>query len=52
MIFTDAAAYVDTAVLLARDKFRLAMLTGKISVDKLTDTKNFVGDFYGHLEVI
>ena len=52
LIFTDAAAYVDTAVLLARDKFRLAMLTGKISVDKLTDTKNFVGDFYGHLEVI
>lgn len=43
---TDADAYIKIAVELATNMARLATLIKKISVDKLTDTKNFVDDFY------
>ncbi|MBE8955404.1 MAG: hypothetical protein SR2Q5_07050 [Quinella sp. 2Q5] len=51
-ICTDADAYVSTAIDLATNPTRLAALTAKISVDKLTDTKTFVEDFYARLEAI
>ena len=52
MIFTDADAYIKKAVDLAKNRARLAALTEKISIDKLTDTKTFVENFYTRLEAI
>lgn len=50
LIFHDADAYISKAVELANNRAKLATLTTKISVDKLTDTKSFVEDFYSRLE--
>lgn len=52
LIVTDADAYVETAVDLATNRGRLAALTAKIDIDKLTDTNAFVEDFYTRLEAI
>ena len=52
LIVTDADAYINLAVELATDRARLAALTKKISVDRLTDTKTFVDNFYSSLEAI
>jgi len=52
LIVTDADAYVEKAVDLATNRGRLATLTAKINLDKLTDTKAFVEDFYARLEAI
>lgn len=52
LIVTDADAYVETAVELATNRGRLAALTANINLDKLTDTKTFVEDFYARLEAI
>ncbi|MBR0061728.1 MAG: hypothetical protein IJP68_09660, partial [Selenomonadaceae bacterium] len=52
LIVYDVDAYIKKAVALAQNRGRLAALTGKISVDKLTDTKSFVEDFYRSLEAI
>ena len=52
LIVYDVDAYIEKAVALAQSRGRLAALTGKISVDKLTDTKSFVADFYRSLEAI
>lgn len=52
LIVYDVDAYIKKAVALAQSRGRLAALTGKISLDKLTDTKSFVEDFYGSLELI
>ena len=46
LTFTDADSYIKAAVELATNRARLAALIEKISVDKLTDTKTFVDDFY------
>ena len=46
LIVTDEKNFIDTAIELATNRARLADLTEKISVDKLTDTKTFVEDFY------
>ena len=43
---TNADDYIKIAVELATNDTRLATLTEKISVDKLTDTKTFVDNFY------
>ena len=50
LIVYDVDAYTKKAVDLAKNRAELAALTEKISVDKLTDTKNFVEDFYKRLE--
>lgn len=52
LIVHDADAYIKKAVELATNRAFLASLTGKISADKLTDTKTFVEDFYRRLEAI
>lgn len=52
LIVTDADAYVEKSVDLATNRGRLAALTAKINLDKLTDTKAFVEDFYARLEAI
>lgn len=52
LITDDADAYVEKAVDLATNRGRLAALTAKINLDKLTDTKAFVEDFYARLEAI
>ncbi len=52
LITGDADAYVEKAVELATNRGRLAALTAKINLDKLTDTKAFVEDFYRRLEAI
>ena len=52
LIIYDADAYIKTAVDLAENRGRLAALTAKINLDKLTDTKAFVEDFYTRLEAI
>lgn len=52
LIAYDADAYIKKAVELAKNRAKLAALTGKISFDKLTDTKSFVDDFYQRLEAI
>ncbi|MBQ6131896.1 MAG: hypothetical protein IJL12_06105 [Selenomonadaceae bacterium] len=52
LIVTDADAYIKKAVDLATNPSKLAALTEKISVDKLTDTKTFVDDFYKRLELL
>jgi len=52
LIVHDAHAYIKTAVELAKNRARLAALAEKISVDKLTDTKTFVENFYTRLTLI
>lgn len=52
LIVYDIDAYISKAVELAQNRARLSALTGKISVDKLTDTKTFVEDFYSSLEAM
>lgn len=52
LIVTDVDAYVEKAVELATNRGRLAALTATINLDKLTDTKAFVEDFYARLEAI
>ncbi len=52
LIVYDVDAYIKKAVALAQSHGRLAALTGKISLDKLTDTKSLVDDFYKRLEAI
>ena len=52
LIFTDVDDYIKKAVTLAENPVELATLTEKISLDKLTDTKSFVEDFYKNLEAI
>lgn len=52
LVAYDAETYIKKAVELAKNRAQLAALTDKISLDKLTDTKNFVEDFYKSLEAI
>ncbi len=52
LITRDVDAYIKKAVALAQSRGKLAALTAKISIDKLTDTKRFVEDFYQSLEAI
>lgn len=52
LITADANAYVEKAIELAENRGRLAALTAKINLDKLTDTAAFVEDFYARLEAI
>ena len=52
LIVYDVDAYIKKAVALATNRAKLAVLTGKISVDKLTDTKTFVENFYARLGAI
>ena len=52
LIVQNVEAYIKKAVDLANNRAQLAALTGKISFDKLTDTKSFVDDFYTRLEAI
>ncbi|MBQ6296488.1 MAG: glycosyl transferase family 41 [Selenomonadaceae bacterium] len=52
LIVYDVDAYIKEAVELATNRAKLAALTEKISIDKLTDTKSFVENFYKHLELI
>ena len=52
LIVTNLDAYIKKAVELASNRAKLAALTRKISIDKLTDTKSFVDDFYSRLEAI
>ena len=52
LIVYDVDTYISKAVELATNRAELAALTEKISVDKLTDTKAFVEDFYSSLEAI
>ncbi|MBR4904036.1 MAG: glycosyl transferase family 41 [Selenomonadaceae bacterium] len=49
LIFYDVDAYISKAVELANNLAELSALTGKISVDKLTNTKSFVENFYGEI---
>lgn len=50
LITYDVDAYISKAVELANNRAKLAALAGKISIDKLTDTRSFVEDFYSRLE--
>ena len=52
LITENIDAYIKKAVELATNQAQLAALTEKISVDKLTDTKSFVEDFYKRLEAM
>ena len=52
LIVYDVDAYIKKAVELATNRAKLAVLTGKISVDKLIDTKTFVENFYARLGAI
>ena len=52
LIVQNVDAYIKKAVDLANNRAKLAALTGKISFDKLTNTKSFVDDFYKRLEAI
>jgi predicted O-linked N-acetylglucosamine transferase (SPINDLY family) len=49
LIVYDVDTYISKAVELANNRAKLSTLTGKISIDKLTDTKTFVEDFYGEI---
>lgn len=49
-IVYDIDTYINKAVELATNRAELSALTEKISIDKLTDTKNFVKYFYSRLE--
>ena len=52
LIVKNIDAYIKKAVALAENRTKLAALTEKISIYKLTDTKTFVEDFYKRLEMI
>lgn len=52
LIVYDFDAYIKKAIELAENRSRLISLTNKISLDRLTDTKNFVEDFYKNLEAM
>ena len=52
LIVENIDAYIKKAVALAQSRGKLAALTEKISLDKLTDTKSFVENFYRRLEAI
>ena len=52
LIVDNVDDYIEKAIELAKNRAKLAALTEKISVDKLTDTKNFVENFYSSLEAI
>ncbi|MBO4779396.1 MAG: glycosyl transferase family 41 [Selenomonadaceae bacterium] len=52
LIVYDVDTYISKAVEFATNRAELSALTGKISIDKLTDTESFVGDFYGNLEMM
>ena len=52
LICKEIDDYIDLAINLAMNRAKLAALTEKISVDKLTDTKTFVEDFYKRLEAM
>ncbi len=49
LIVTDEKNFIDTAIELATNRAKLVALAEKISVDKLTDTKTFVEDFYAKI---
>lgn len=51
LIVYDVDAYISKAVELATNRAKLAALTGKILIDKLTDTKSFVDDFYNRIHL-
>ena len=52
LIVANSDDYIKKAVELAKNPSKIAALTEKISIDKLTDTKTFVEDFYARLEAI
>ena len=52
LIVKKTGDYVEKAIELAKNRSNLSVLTEKISLDKLTDTKTFVNDFYKSLEAI
>ena len=52
LITYDVDAYIEKAIELAKNRAKLAVLANKISIDRLTDTKAFVEDFYSSLEAI
>ena len=52
LICDDADEFISAAVDFATNPAKLAALTKNFSVDRLTDTKNFVDDFYARLEEI
>ena len=52
LIVDNVDDYVEKAIELAKNRAKLAALTEKISVDKFTNTKAFVEDFYSSLEAI
>ena len=52
LIVADVDSFVATAIELATRRAKLAALTEKISVDKMTDTKTFVADFYVKLSEV
>ena len=52
LIVDNVDDYIEKAIELANNRAKLAALTEKISVDRLTDTKAFVEDFYSSLEAI
>ena len=49
LIVNNIDDYIEKAVEFAENRARLVDLTNKISLDKLTDTKTFVDDFYGKI---
>jgi len=52
LILENIDAYIEKAVDLAKNRGKLAALTAKISLDKLTGTKSFVEDFYKRLGLL
>ena len=52
LIVRDEETFIATAIELATNRARLACLTEKISVDKMTDTKTFVADFYAKISEV
>ena len=52
LIVYNVDAYIKKAIDFAKNRAQLVALTGKIFLDKLTDTKTFVDEFYKSLEAI
>ena len=52
LIVYDVETYISKAIELATNRAKLSALTEKTSIDKLTNTKNFVEDFYTSLEAM
>lgn len=52
LIVCDVDAYISKAIELTQNRAQLSTLTGEINLDKLTDTKTFVEDFYRSLEAM